>query len=279
MRRAIFRVVPAVVSLMGLVSFTSFIGTSRPVGERGVVTEGNPPPSGGLRRQGTDLDSLLRLPVIPEWARLGAPVVVSDTFTTPTATSTSDSSCPLLLSFQIRGGRAATYFNAQRMVTEIYAIDTGANTNLVRHDIDSLLNEMTIPLPLALGVPWVAEDLDLDGQIELVIQRGGGGNGYLDIQSAPDWTLRRRFVYPGLNTVMHPVTVNIDADPYIEMYVTPNSDVVGRAVIIKYDADSGNFVAVSDIPAPYGAVGHPAIADFDSDGRMEFVSGGPQGLQ
>jgi hypothetical protein len=213
-----------------------------------------------------DIDSLLRLPVVPVWARLGAPVVVSDTFTTTVTSSISDSMCPLLFSFQIRGGHAAVRFDAERMVTEVFAVDTGTNTGLVRHDIDSLLNHDIVPLPLAWGVPWVAKDLDLDGQIELVIQRGGGGDGYLDIHSAPDWTFRRRFVYPGLNTVMHPVAVNIDADPYLELYVTPNSDVVGRAVLIKYDAGSGNFVAVADIPAPYGAVGHPAVADFDDDG-------------
>ncbi|MBI3872303.1 MAG: hypothetical protein HY304_04400 [candidate division Zixibacteria bacterium] len=141
---------------------------------------------------------------------------------------------------------------------------------------------MANPLPITYGVPWVAADLDLDGNIELVVQRGDvgfGGNGYLDILSAPTWTLRRRFTFPDMKVYMFAVAVNVDADPDLELFLTPGDLGQSHAVLIDYDRDSANFVIVSDVPMPELTTGQAAIGDFDNDGRVEFIVGGDYGYK
>ena len=96
----------------------------------------------------------------------------------------------------------------------------------------------------------------------------------MDILSAPDWRLRQRFVMPGMKVEMNPVAVNIDADPDLELYVTPeNLAGTGRAQLIKYNHATDGFDRIADIPAPWYTAGPAAAGDFDNDGKMEFISG------
>jgi hypothetical protein len=157
----------------------------------------------------------------------------------------------------------------ERSITEIYVSDFSL-PGVIRHDIDSTLNHTQEAIPLAGRTVWLAEDLDGDGWIELVVQYSDG----LYIYSAPDWSLRASYTWPGMNVVMFAASFQLDEDPLMEVYATPNSlGGTGRVVFIDYDSVSGSFVKVVDILTPFGATGQPAIGDFDADGRLEFIWG------
>ncbi|HUU45113.1 MAG TPA: hypothetical protein VM118_05210, partial [Acidobacteriota bacterium] len=65
-----------------------------------------------------------------------------------------------------------------------------------------------------------------------------------------------------------------DDDPQLEVYVTPVSlGLDARVVIIDYNPVSDSYEKIVDLEPPYGAIGYPAVGDFDRDGRMEFISG------
>ncbi len=157
-----------------------------------------------------------------------------------------------------------------------YARDT-----IVRHIVDANLNHSEGLLPVTYGQTWLAEDLDSDGHVELVLQRGDsgmGGNGYLDILSAPDWRLRTRIVLPGMKVYFHPVAIDVDGDSGVEIFLTPSSlSGDARAMLIDYDPVAQSFYILSDITAPSGTGGPTAAADFDHDGRMEFLTGSSSG--
>jgi hypothetical protein len=107
-----------------------------------------------------------------------------------------------------------------------------------------------------------------------------GGNGYCDIHSAPDWNQRAHVVLAGMKVYCHATAVNVDSDPYLEVYLTPQSaDGVGRIMLIDYDAEADAFVVTDDLPAPAGTGGRSAIADFDNDGRVEILTGNESGYE
>jgi hypothetical protein len=153
-------------------------------------------------------------------------------------------------------------------VTELYDRERWVPA-VLRYDIDSLLQYTVDTLPVD-GLPWIAADLDRDGNIELVLQYAD----VLLIYSAPDWVQRAGFLFPGMNVVMDPVAVNLDVDPQLELFVTPN-DLGGdaQAVVIDYDMVSGEFQVIANIPAPECTAGRKAVGDFDGDGRVEFIGG------
>jgi hypothetical protein len=188
--------------------------------------------------------------------------------------------CLPIIEFDLTEESAAFHFDVNTAVTECFAGDN-LNDHILRHTISSDLQHTWSALPLTYGGVWLAVDLDLDGYIELVIQRGDlglGGNGYLDIVSAPDWTLRNRFVMPGMKVYMHPYAVDIDEDPQLELYVTP-LDLGGgaHAQLIDYEPAGDSFYLAADIAAPLYTAGPPAVGDFDGDNRMEFISGNSEG--
>jgi hypothetical protein len=226
------------------------------------------PVSGALM----DSATARRLPVIPEWA------VHFEFPLTGLTLSPAESSVPLfceqIVQFDALNEIVAPYFDSNSEITHIYAGDYDHNC-IVRHDVDRFLNHTEATLPLDYGVAGLVADLDQDGSVELIVQRGDpgfGGNGYLDIHSAPSWTLRRRFTFPGMKVYMNPVAVNVDDDPYLELYITPSDlGLTGRVILIKYYAASDSFGIHTELLAGVGGV--PAVADFDNDGRIEFISG------
>lgn len=234
-------------------------------------------PRGGSsdERIGRLLDSsALNQPVIPLRAiRSSNPRNAPNPVSTQLPVASLSSGCPPVLELGLSGECAGIHSDDQLAITEIYVGDA-PNNRIIRHTVDANLNHTWDPLSVAYGVVWLAEDLDLDGDIELVVQRGDGGNGYLDVLSAPDWSLRERFVMPGMKVEMNPVAVNMDADSYLELYVTPLTlGGTGRAQLIKYNHLTGGFDRIADIPVPAYTGGPPAVGDFDSDGRIEFISG------
>jgi hypothetical protein len=130
-------------------------------------------------------------------------------------------------------------------------------------------------------VPWLCADLDRDGNDELVLQRGDsgmGGNGYLDIHSMPDWSPRAHIVLPGMKVVFNPVAIDADGDADLELYLTPSSlGGSGRVMLVDYDRPTGQFQVTDDLTAPAGTYGVTAAADFDEDGRIEFITGNGTG--
>jgi hypothetical protein len=186
-------------------------------------------------------------------------------------------SCPPLQQFDVSQECYAVHFDSIAKVTEVYVGDYVHN-QVVLHRIDSSLSHNSEPLPIPYGLVLLAQDLDLDGQVELCVQRGNGTDGFLDILSAPDWHPRTRLVFPGMNGEMFVAPINLDADPFPELYTNPIAfDNSSRAVIIHYSTTTGSFSVVSDIAAPVWTAGPSAVADFDNDGRMEIITGNGEG--
>lgn len=154
-------------------------------------------------------------------------------------------------------------------ITELYALIHSVAV-VRKFDIDSTLEYTETSLPIWNALPWVASDVDLDGSIDLVLQR----SDTLFIRSSPDWTVRSAFEFPGMDVVMFPVAVNVDEDEYFEIFLTPNGlwyD--AQAALVDYDPRTDSFFVASIITAPSGTVGQSAVGDFDNDGRMEFIVG------
>ncbi|HUU44718.1 MAG TPA: hypothetical protein VM118_03205 [Acidobacteriota bacterium] len=185
------------------------------------------------------------------------------------ASGASSLDCPPMLEVQLTDRMMGHWFDEEHGISEIFALDL-ASWQIMKYEIDSMLNVTSGLIAADDGAVWFAEDLDRDGEVELVMQWADE----LKIMSAPDWRLRARFVFSGMPIVMNPVPVNIDDDAYLEIYATPNTwGEDGLLTIIKYDEPSDSFKIIFQMWAPNGAVGHPAVADFDEDGRMEFISG------
>ncbi|HUU45305.1 MAG TPA: hypothetical protein VM118_06190 [Acidobacteriota bacterium] len=207
--------------------------------------------------------------VIPIWAlHQDAPAT---TVRNPGASllSPGSSDCPPIVDFFVTNDHLGIHYDEQRSVTEIYTLDPSIS-GVIRHNLDSMLNRTPDTIFVNMGIVWIAEDLDSDGNVELVTQYADA----LRIYSAPDWTLRAEFFWPGMNVVMYAGVVGLDADSDLEVYATPNSlGGTGRAVIIDYDSLTGTFVKIADISTPNGAAGQSAVGDFDEDGRVEFIWG------
>jgi hypothetical protein len=153
--------------------------------------------------------------------------------------------------------------------------------SICMHTVDVGLSRWEELLPMTPGLPWLCVDLDGDGYEELVLQRGDtgmGGDGYLDIHSAPDWVQRAHIVLPGMKVVFYPVAIDVDDDADLELYLTPSSlGGYGRVMLVDYDRPSGQFQVTDNLAAPSGTYGATAAADFDDDGRIEFITGNGAG--
>jgi hypothetical protein len=185
-----------------------------------------------------------------------------------------------LIEFQAQGDVFATRTDPMFSWTQFFFGDY-SNGCVTMHTVDIGLARWETRLPLAYGVPWLCADLDRDGNDELVLQRGDsgmGGNGYLDIHSMPGWVIRAHIVLPGMKVVFNPVAIDVDGDGDLELYLTPSSlGGSGRVMLVDYDESSGQFQVTDDLTAPAGTYGVTAAADFDADGRVEFVTGNSAG--
>ncbi len=219
-------------------------------------------------------------PCVPVWARhWPAPVVGSGAGTEP-ALARADYAT--LVSFPMTSEVFGTHFDPV-VSRHQFAVGDYSGNRVVLHEVDAALQHTEAPLPVTYGQAWLLTDLDGDGHAELVLQRGDsgmGGNGYLDILSAPNWTLRAHIVLAGMKVYFYPVAINVDADDDLELYLTPSSlGGTGRIMLVDHDPASGGFLLVADLPAPSGSGGASAAGDFDADGRVEFITGHSGGYQ
>lgn len=219
------------------------------------------------------------LPCVPVWAvPYAAPVVaggpIVDTGTGGNALRTQYDA---LVEFPVTSEVFCSGPDDSPTLSYFYTGNYPGNT-VTQHVVDTGLQHTEGPLPITYGQSWLAVDLDLDGNTELILQRGDGSNGFLDILSAPGWTLRAHIVLAGMNVYFYPVAINVDADPYLELYLTPSSlGGSARAMLIDYNPGTGAFSVSSNLSAPNSTGGATAAGDFDDDGRVEFITGSPSG--
>ncbi len=218
------------------------------------------------------------LPCIPLWARESAsPMHGSGD---PAWDDGSRVDYQTQIEFAVTSDVFGVWMDEAASLTRVYSGDY-SNDRVVEHNIDPGLAYSMNPLPIPYGQSWLAADLDLDGHVEIILQRGDtgmGGNGHLDIHSAPDWQQRAHIVLAGMKVYFYPVAANIDKDPYLELYLTPSSlGGVARAMIVDYDPVGGGFILSHNISTPANTGGATAAGDFDQDGRFEFITGNSSG--
>lgn len=144
------------------------------------------------------------------------------------------------------------------------------------YEFDEALN-YTVTQVLEYGLPWVLEDLNGDGAEELLLQRGDpgfGGNGYLDVYTwqGDAFVFIQRFTFPGMKTVYHPTTCDLESDGYPEVIFTTNitfsSQSYVRVASWDFEGDTLALIYTYYLLEAYGGIG---AADFDQDGLGEFA--------
>jgi len=206
---------------------------------------------------------------LPECVRLEEGAQAHATPSSVLDSPTTVAECLPIFEVNVDDPYVAHRFDPQRHVWELYVFeDIGGCVD--RYDVSSDLTYDVVSIPVCGSIPWIAEDLDRDGEVELVTQ-------YWDemrIHSAPDWRERALFVWPGTNVVLQPTTFQLDDDPYWEIFATPHVLYGGGlAAVIDYDPVTDSFFIASQLIAPNGVAGRSAVADFDEDGRVEFITG------
>lgn len=141
-------------------------------------------------------------------------------------------------------------------------------------------------LPLTYGRPLLCADLDVDGVMELIVQRGSGSNGIIDIYSIPkdpqsSWTLRGHVILPGMKVVCHPVAVNVDSDAALELWMNPCNMMCtfSQVLIIQFNPLSNLFEVTDSLWTAEGTHGPSAVGDVDNDGYVEFIVGSWSGYR
>ncbi len=219
------------------------------------------------------------LSCIPLWAR-DWPSPVQGEQTTSLEPYQVDPLYQSLTEVQLTSDRFCSYFDKDLGVTRVFVGDYPNNRVLV-HNIQKDLIGYSQILPISYGKTWLIEDLDLDGNMDLVLQRGDpgfGGNGYLDIHSAPNWELKAHIVLTNMKIYFYPVAVNVDGDNYLELYLSP-AELFGSShvMVVQYDPEQDTYIVTDHFIAPPGHGGHTAAGDFDTDGKTEFITGNYDG--
>lgn len=174
---------------------------------------------------------------------------------------------------------AGIYLDTLLERTEVFAGNYGGN-KITRFDVDTSLTVSQTDLPLPFGHVILSEDLDADGAVEILVFRGNGSDGTLTVYSEPSWNPRSMILFPNRNVIPTCVAHNLDTDSYVEVFLSLSSLSGGeRAMVLKYDSISDGFQIVADVPGVESGFGATAVADFDGDGRIEFVRGGDNGYQ
>lgn len=188
------------------------------------------------------------------------------------------SDCLQLPEILLPRDRFAHTLDCESRLSNLYVIEGGLTGDAVlEYVVDPELRISIKTLPIYDASPWVASDLDLDGEIELLAQGASApfsGDGWMDVYSAPDWRLRARLVFPAMNVSMHPALIDADFDSYPEIYLTPSS--LGGTSIVAladYDSTRDTFTVIASAPAPFRTMGQTAAGDFDNDGHPEFITG------
>ncbi len=165
-------------------------------------------------------------------------------------------------------------------LSEMY-VGEWSDSSIFRYEFDENLSyERTAVMDY--GIPWSACDMNGDGKMELIVQRGDtgmGGKGYLDIHTWNDagFQLMQRFTFPGMKMVYHPEVFDLNGNGLPEIIFTTmttfSSDSYVR--ILEWNNDTQEMEIISSIQQQeaYGVI---AAADFDRDGRGEFVVGGDE---
>jgi hypothetical protein len=191
---------------------------------------------------------------------------------------TSEAVCSLLDSFRVSEEFVAIRTDSVAKSTHIY-VGAYWDDAVLRFRIDSLLARDIDTLPIPYGVVWIADDLDRDGILDLVLQRGDGLNGFLDIVSMSTWSTRQRFTFPGMNVVMYAQIVQLDDDAFPEIYLTPGSvGGVSAFALIDYNPVADSFLILDQVQEPIHSYKRSAVADFDNDGRLEFAQVNDSGV-
>jgi len=170
-----------------------------------------------------------------------------------------------------------TYFDKDNSVTRIFVGDY-PNDRVLVHNIPPSLMGYSQILDISYGMAWLIDDFDRDGNMDLVLQRGDGTHGYLDIHSAPTWELKTSILLPFMNVYFFPIAVNVDDDAYLEIYLSPSS-LWGNehAMLVQYDPGSDTYVITDNLAAPMGHYGQSAAGDVDGDGNIEIITGNYSG--
>jgi len=126
----------------------------------------------GLSRAPVVRDSIqakaLAQPVVPLWAiRPGTQLVGPGIEVVQSSGSTSISGCSPILEFSLTDEISGVHLDDKAGVTDVFVGDA-PNDRIVRHVVDASLNHTSVALPIAYGGVWLAVDLDLDGNVELL---------------------------------------------------------------------------------------------------------------
>lgn len=187
-------------------------------------------------------------------------------------TSAADQ-CSLLTTFDITQDYCTILTDSASRTTDIYVGAPGLNS-VLRFRVDSTLARDIDTLPIPYGTVWAARDLDRDGALDLVLQRGDGSNGFLDIVSTTTWSTLQRFTFPGMNIVFHAQCYDFTGDGFPEIYLSPGALSGGSLLmVIGFDPVADSFLVLSQVFSPEWSYRMAAIADFDQDGRPEIVQG------
>jgi len=209
----------------------------------------------------------------------GVIIISANTMSKNFDISRNSTSYKKLGEFSIHGEFMAFGDSDNNGLREIYNEDF-TNNSVIGYEFNETSMIRFGPITDEYGIPWCTADFNDDGYQDLVTQTGdpgGGGNGYLDIWWGPSpYTTdhRQRFTFPNHKVYMFAEVVDLNCDGKPEILATHASvgAYQGWIVWIQYNQTIDKMEIIQNTfiedKAP---LGRKAVADFDNDGKMEFV--------